>query len=207
VSEAAAVIRVRPRSSLLGVAVLTLLLVTAPLAGVAYWFAVARGLLVPTAVGHAAVLLVGVAVGVRQLAVVTEVRDGRLRGNGIFTPMVQVDLARIAQVDIVATYVGLRPTPVQQLLVRDAEGRRLYRLRGNFWPEGTLARVAAALPVPATVVTEPIDLGDFFGRYPGSAYWFENRPAVFAIGIALGAAAVVALAAGAVMLSGEPFAL
>lgn len=202
---AAPIIRVRPRSGLLGVGVLTLLVVTAPLYGVFYWFAVARGLVWQTLAGHVVITLLAVAVGFRQLALVVEVRDGRLRGNGICTPMVQVELSQIAHVDLVATYVGLRPGPVQQLLVRDAQGRRLFRMRGNFWPESTLSEVAAVLPVPATVVSEPIDLAEFFRRYPGSAYWFENRPAVTAVGIVAGVALVAALAAGALAITGEPF--
>jgi hypothetical protein len=203
----AARVRVRPRTGLLWTAVLTLLLVTAPLYGVLYWFAIPRGQLFPTLAGHLVVLLAGVAVGMRQLAVFAEVADGELRGNGIFTPLVRVELSRIASVDLVATYVGLRPEPVQQLLVRDADGHRLFRMRGNFWPTGVLLRLTAALPVPTTVTTEPIDVKDFFRNYPGSAYWFENRPAVTAIGIVLGLAVVAAVAAGAITLAGEPFAV
>jgi hypothetical protein len=199
-------VRVRPRTGLLWTAVLTLLLVTAPLYGVLYWFAIPRGQVLPTLSGHVAVALVGVAIGLRQLSVFVEVRDGVLEGNGIFSPLVRVELSRIASVDLVATYVGLRPNPVQQLLVRDAAGRRLFRMRGNFWPDDVLTRVAAALPVPATVTAEPIDVKEFFRRYPGSAYWFENRPAVTATGIVLGLAAVGAVAAGSIALAGEPFA-
>jgi hypothetical protein len=201
------VVRIRPRRGLLGVAVLTLLLVTAPLYGVLYWLALPRGLMWQAVSGHVGILLVSLAIGLRQLAVFAEVRDGVLRGNGIFTPVVRVDLARIASVDMVATYVGMRPDPVQQLLVRDAAGRRLFRMRGNFWPAGVLVRLAAALPVPTTVTAEPIDVKDFFRRYPGSAYWFENRPVVTAIGVVLGLVAVAAVAAVAIALTGEPFAL
>lgn len=203
----AATVRVRPRTGLIWTAVLTLLLVTSPLYGVLYWFAIPRDQVLPTLSGHVVVVLVGIAIGMRQLAVFAEVGGGQLQGNGIFSPLVRVELSRIASVDLVATYVGLRPEPVQQLLVRDAAGRRLFRMRGNFWPAGVLARLAAALPVPATVTAEPIDVKDFFRRYPGSAYWFENRPAVTAIGVVVGLVAVAAVAAGAIALAGESFAL
>ncbi|GAA2072452.1 hypothetical protein GCM10009840_01350 [Pseudolysinimonas kribbensis] len=203
----APVVRVRPRTGLLWTAVLTLLLVTSPLYGALYWFAIPHGQLLPTLSGHIVIVLVGIAIGMRQLAVFAEVRGGLLRGNGIFSPLIEVEVSRIASVDLVATYVGLRPNPVQQLLVRDASGRRLFRMRGNFWPASDLVRLAAALPVPTTVTAEPIDVKDFFRRYPGSAYWFENRPAVTAVGIVLGLAAVAAVAAGAIALAGEPFAI
>jgi hypothetical protein len=202
-----AVVRARPRTALLGTAVLTLFVVTAPLYGVLYWLAVPRGLLWQTLSGHVAILVIGSAVGARQLAVFVEVRGGRLSGNGIFSPTVHAELSRIDRVDIVATYVGMRPAPVRQLLVRDAEGRRLFRMRGNFWGDDVLTHVAAALPVTPALVAEPIDLPDFFRRYPGSAYWFENRPAVLAVAIVLGVAAAVSVAAGAIALSGQPFAV
>ncbi len=62
-----------------------------------------------------------------------EVTDTELRGNGIFSPMVHVPLDRIRSVLLVPTYVGQAPEAVTQLLVRDARGRRLFRMRGNFW--------------------------------------------------------------------------
>ena len=48
------------------------------------------------------------------------------------------------------------------VLVRDAGGARLFRMRGNYWNDGDLDRVAEVLPVAPITVTEPIDLRDFF---------------------------------------------
>jgi hypothetical protein len=203
--SAAAVVRVRPRAGLLGTAAITSVVVTSPLFAVLYWLGIAAGTWPIVLVAHAAVLLGCVLIGLRQLSLFVEVRDGRLRGNGIFTPLEQVELARIARVDLVDTYVGLNPTPVRQLLVRDAEGARLFRMRGNFWRPGDLERIAAALPVPPVTVTEPIDLREFFRRYPGSAYWFENKPAVTILAIAAGLIAVVAIAAASIALAGEGY--
>lgn len=129
-----------------------------------------------------------------------------LRGNGIFSPLEEVELSSIARVDLVNTYVGLVSTPVCQLLVRDAEGARLFRMRGNFWNDGDLERVAAALPVAAARVTEPLDLRDFFRRYPGSAYWFENKRIIAVAAILLAVAVVASVAAAVMMLAGEAFA-
>jgi hypothetical protein len=200
-------VRVRPRPGLLAIAVATMLLVTSPLFGVLYWFASANGEWVDVLAAHLVILLLCLLVGARQLLVFTEVDDGRLRGNGIFSPVEEVELGRIARVDLVDTYVGLTPTPVRQLLVRDRDGARLFRMRGNYWRPGDLEKVAASLPVAAVSVTEPIDLREFFGRYPGSAYWFENRRIVTIIGVALGLIAISAITFAAMVLAGEPFAI
>ena len=153
------------------------------------------------------VLVLCVLVGVRQLTVFAEVRDGMLRGNGIFSPVEEVALDRIARVDLVDTYVGLTPMPIRQLLVRDAEGVRLFRMRGNFWHVGDLEEIAGALPVAPVTTSEPLDLRDFFRDYPGSAYWFEDRRSITALSILVGIVAVVAVAAVAMLLAGEHTAL
>jgi hypothetical protein len=203
-TDAAPTVRIRTRGGLLVTAVVTMLLVTAPLFGVLYWFSARTGLWPEVLALHAIVTVACVLLGFRQLTIFTEVRDGVLRGNGIFSLTERVELSSIARVDLVSTYVGLAPAPVQQLLVRDAQGARLFRLRGNFWRPGALEQVAAALPVEPTVVSEPIDLREFFSRYPGSAYWFENRPAVLVVGIVLGVAGIAALVVAAIALIGEP---
>jgi hypothetical protein len=197
-------VRIRPRGALLRTATVTSLLVTSPLFGALYWFTIPRGAWIEVLVVHVVVLALCVLVGARQLTVFTEVRDGRLRGNGIFSPLEEVELDRIARVDLVDTYVGLTPGPVRQLLVRDARGDRLFRLRGSFWSPGDLERVAAALPVTAVTTAEPIDLRDFFRDYPGSAYWFEGRRAITIGSIVLGVIAVAGIAAAAMVIAGEP---
>jgi hypothetical protein len=107
-------------------------------------------------------------------------------------------------VDIVPVYVGQSPETVPQLLVRDAEGRRLYRLRGTFWHAGDLTKVAEALPVPARIAPEPMSFAEFFAAYPGSAYWFENRPWLMAGLLAVCIAASIAVAVGVMVLLGMP---
>lgn len=187
---------VRPKRDLLVTAMLSVLLAMIPLFAVLYWFAVDHGAVMTVLAGHVLVIVAATALLVRQLTVFTVVTDTEIRGRGIFSPMVRVPLARIASVHLVPTFVGHDPETVLQLLVRDVEGRRLYRMRGNFWPPGDLERVAAELPVAAQVGTEPMTLREFFAAYPGSAYWFENRPwliagllvAVAALGFGIGVA-------------------
>ncbi|MCU1415874.1 MAG: hypothetical protein JWP32_48 [Schumannella sp.] len=185
---------VRPRRSLLRTGFVSVVLAMIPLFGVLYWFSIEHGSWLVVFVVHVVVSLVAVAVLLRQTMVHSAVTETELVGNGIFSPMVRVPLTSVAKVDLVETYVGQAPESVTQLLVRDAEGKRLFRMRGSFYHDGDLQKIADALPAKPDVVREPIGLTEFFRTYPGSAYWFEHRPIlrVVVFGLALGAALAVA---------------
>jgi len=183
------VLRIVPRRSLLGSTIASTLAIVLPVSALFFWFAIPRGQGIFVVIALVIIIVAALAVLLRQLTVDTVLTSTELRGRGIFSPMVRVPLDTIASVVILPTYVGQAPEPVLQLLVRDAAGRRLFRLRGNFWHPGDLRKVANALPVATTSVAEPMTLPEFFAAYPGGAYWFENRPwvtvALFAIVIAI----------------------
>ena len=198
------VVRIAPRRSLLVSALVSILLVLIPVSAVLYWFAIPRGQGAWVALAQAIIVGASFALLLRQLTVDTVVADGELRGRGIFSPMERVPLERIATVDLVPVYVGQSPETVLQLLVRDADGRRLFRLRGTFWHTGDLQKVANSLPVPTQVAPEPMSISEFFAVYPGSAYWFENRPWLVAGLLAVVIAACIAIAIGVMTLLGMP---
>lgn len=187
-------VTVRPRRSLLTTGFVSIVLAMIPLFGVLYWFSFEHGSWFIVFVVHLIVLLAAVVVLVRQLTVYSAVTKTELVGRGIFSPLIRVPLSQVARVDLVETYVGQAPESVTQLLVRDADGKRLFRMRGSFYHDGDLPKIAAALPVKPDVVAEPIGLTEFFRSYPGSAYWFEHRPIlrVVVFAVALGAALVIA---------------
>lgn len=198
------VVRIVPRRSLLVSALVSIVVVLVPVSAVLYWFAIPRGQALWIALMQAIVVGVSLALLARQLTVDTVVADGELRGRGIFSPMVRVPLDTIASVDVVPVYVGQSPETVPQLLVRDAEGRRLFRLRGTFWHADDLTKVMDALPVPAQIVTEPMSFPEFFAAYPGSAYWFENRPWLMAGLLALVIVACIGIGVSVMVLLGMP---
>jgi hypothetical protein len=198
------VLRIAPRRSLLVSALASILVVLLPVSALLYWFAIPRGQAVFVAIAQAIVVGAAITILLRQLTVDTVVTETELRGRGIFSPMVRVPLDRIVSVVTVPTYLGQAPEPVKQLLVRDAAGRRLYRLRGNYWHPGDLQKVAAALPVATTVVTEPMSVKEFYAAYPGSAYWFENRPLLMAGMLAVVIAVCVSVAMGVMQLLDMP---
>ncbi len=190
-------LRVRPKTSLLSNAFASIILGTTPVFAVAYWFASSRGGLDIALLAHAIVLTVGLLLLWRQLSVFCAVTDDELIGNGIFSPLVRVKLADIRRVQLVPTYVGASPEPIMQLLATGDDGRRVFRMRGNFWRDDDLRALAAALPVPLEEVHDAMSARDFFRAHPGAAYWFEHRRpvqvAVVAVALLLALAAAVGI--------------
>ena len=200
----ATTVLVRPRRSLMTTAFFSIVLAMIPVFGVLYWFAAQHGSWWLVFVVHLAITVACLATLGRQLTVYTAVTGTELIGRGIFSPMLRVPLSDIAFVDLVPTYIGQSPDAVPQLLVRDASGARLFRMRGSFWSADDLAAVADALPVPTTTVHEPMSIREFYRTYPGSAYWFQNRPALWIVVVALAVAAAVAVATWVMTIFGVP---
>ncbi len=188
-------------------AFVSIVLAMIPVFGVLYWFAAQHNSWKLVFVVHVVVSVAAIALLLRQLTVYTAVTATELIGRGIFSPLQHVPLGSIASVVIVPTYAGQSLDPEQQLLVRDASGKRLFRMRGNFWQPGDLVAVAEALPGELVIVQEPISIRTFFRSYPGSAYWFEDKPVLW---IAVGVLAVllaVTIAAWVMTILGMPVAL
>lgn len=168
-------LRVRPKYSLLGNAFAAIVLGTTPIFAVTYWFTSTRGGTELAIAAHVGIISIALLLLWRQLRLYCAVTSDELVGNGIFSPLVRVPLARIHRVRLVPTFLGAAPEPVLQLLVTDANGRRLFRMRGSYWHTSELHALARALPVPVEETPEVLSRREFFTSYPGSAYWYENR--------------------------------
>jgi hypothetical protein len=197
-------LRVRPRRSLMTTAFVSIVLAMIPVFGVLYWFAVQHGSWGLVFVVHLAITIACLAILARQLTVFTAVTETELVGRGIFSPILRVPLSAISRVIIVPTYIGQSPDAVLQLLVQDASGARLFRMRGTYWNPEDLRAVANALPSTPKVVQEPIGIREFYRTYPGSAYWFQNKPALWIILFALAVLLIVAIAAWVMTIFGMP---
>ncbi len=200
----ATTLRVKPRRSLMTTAFISIVLAMIPVFGVLYWFAVQHGSWGLVFAVHLSITIACLGTLARQLTVFTAVTDTELIGRGIFSPMLRVPLNSIASVLVVPTYIGQSPDAVLQLLVRDASGTRLFRMRGTYWTPDDLNAVANALPVSPTFVHEPISIREFYRTYPGSAYWFQNKPALWIILFVLAVLLVVAVAAWVMTIFGMP---
>ena len=197
-------VTVKPRRSLITTAFISVVLAMIPLFGVLYWFAGEHGTWLVVLIVHAFVTVLCILAVARQLTVYSAVTETELVGRGIFSPLVRVPLDKIAAVYLIETYVGQAPESVTQLLVTDDDGKRLFRMRGNYYEPGELPALAAALPVAPQVVSEPIGITEFFRTYPGSAYWFEHRPVLWVVVFAVSLVIAIAATAWIMTVLGMP---
>lgn len=62
-----------------------------------------------------------------------------------------------------------------QLFVVCRDGHCSFRMRGRFWDEPTMARVAPILGLEETMREEPVTLAELRQTDPQLLYWFERR--------------------------------
>jgi hypothetical protein len=191
----------RPRRSLMRTAWIAGLLASVPVFAVLYWEAVDSDGSMSTVVHtHIAVMVAGLLVYWRQESVFTGITQGALVGNGIFSPVVRVPLEEIHRVEFVQVEPKDPGEPALQFVALDADGRTRFRMRAQYWYLDDLHALADRLGC-AGERRDPLTAEDFFDAYPGSAYWFEEHPAlrfalgaVGVLGAVLGATALVAAA-------------
>jgi hypothetical protein len=105
---------------------------------------------------------------------------------------------------LVETYRTNAPDTTPQLLVRGAGGVRLVRMRGIFWSRTNMKALAAAIDRPLTHFPDPMTTQEFFRTYPGSSYWFENRPVWAVVTVVVVFALVIGAVLAMMALSGIP---
>jgi hypothetical protein len=93
--------------------------------------------------------------------------------------------ADVASTYLVDTHTSNSPELLPQLLMLDAKGGRLLRMRGTFWSRDDMLRIAQATGAPLTVQTEPMTLKEFYALHPGTAYWYEGKLWLAIVGIVL----------------------
>ncbi len=197
-------VRVRPRNSLLRTGVLSYILLSLPLFGALYFLGASRGTW-PIALLVHLVTLVGAIGGYNVYrrtfigVTATELHERGALGGVRVTP-----LERISQAFLVSTYRSSSVETTEQFILCDSNGRRLVRMRGMFWTTSAMRAVAAATRAPLEESTEPITARIFFENYPGSAYWFENRPVLTWLAVIVVLAAVLGLVLGLMALIGIP---
>lgn len=177
VTVCTAPVAVRPRRALVRTGALSLAVAMVPLTAAVRVATVSGGnwgLLVGMQI---AALVLALAATLRWRMLETRVDERGLHGNGFLSPMLHVPPERIAAVYLVDTYVASGDI-VRQLLVTDAEGRRLFRRRGTYWGADALDRIAYALPVPVEVIDDPVSIRAFWRAHPSASYWFEDSPLV-----------------------------
>jgi len=195
---------VRPKPVVRRASLLTALFAGVPVLGVLYWLSIPRGTWPYVIVLQAVATAIFMTAYWRYDGVFIQVTRESIQERGFFTGRTSVPLDRVHSVVLANVYQESSLETLPQLIVLDADGRRLLRMRGTYWLEPDIQAVIKAIDRPVTTIPAPLTAPAFFNLYPGGAYWFENRPAIPVIGVILALALVLVAMAGLMALLGLP---
>jgi hypothetical protein len=181
---ASTTIRVAARGSVLRNTIYAAVAAGIPLFGVLYWLSLAQGIWLRVLVVQVIYTGLVVLIAVRHFGAFVEVTSTTITKQALFvrTTLNRSDAASSYLAD---THTSNSPDLLPQLLVLDANGGRLLRMRGTFWSREDMLRVAEAIGVPLTMESEPMTLKEFYARHPGAAYWYEGKLWLAIVGIVL----------------------
>jgi hypothetical protein len=190
-------VSVRPRSQIYGQTRLVAAALTLPIFAAMLWFAIPRGTWPRVIIAFAFILalyLVGLAL-LRAVRIVIE-RDALVERGFFFSN--RIAAKRIATALVVDVYRGVSTETNRQLFLLEGSGGLLLRMRGQFWSDEEIAKVAAAFDVPVQGPEDPITTTQLRTEMPELIYWFERWPWVGGLSVA-GAIALFALVLIALM--------
>ncbi|MCY7326793.1 MAG: hypothetical protein LH605_11785 [Microbacteriaceae bacterium] len=199
--------RVMPRRILVRNALWSYVLISLALFGSLYYLSIPRGTWPGLLLGQLGTILLCLIAYLRYRSTYIEVTTESIAERGFFGLTRRIPLSRVATTVLAETYRSHAPDSTPQLLVRDAAGRRLLRMRGTFWSLAAIRRVADAIGVPTEHHPDPTTSREFFANFPGSAYWFEHRPALFVVTALAVFAVSLAVVLGLMSLAGIPIRL
>jgi hypothetical protein len=177
-------VRVAARGSVLRNTIYAAFAAGIPLFGVLYWLSLAQGNWLRVLVVQAIYTGFFALIAVRHFGAHVEVTSTTVTKQALFvrTTLSRADVASSYLVD---THTSNSPELLPQLVLLDAQGGRLMRMRGTFWSRDDMVRVAEAIGAPLTVQTEPMTLKEFYALRPGTAYWYEGKLWLAIVGIVL----------------------
>jgi hypothetical protein len=194
---------VRPKASLLRSVLSSVVLFSLPLYGALYVLGVSRGswlvVLGSQCIGIALCVLVWARY--RAIAVVVSAVD--ITEQGMFFRQ-RCPLEAVHRVILAEIYRSSSAEIWHQLLIIDADNNRLLRMRGIFWGEAEMRRVAAAIGIAVTETAEPVTRQAFMAEHPKSVDWYERNRGLAALVLAAALIAAVGIVVGLMALAGVP---
>lgn len=139
------------------------------------WLTVATEIWPVVALAEIVVTGVFVAIYLRFRRVFAAVTRSGFVKRGLLPPFTAVDRSRIDRVLVNLVYRSYSIESLTQLVALDANGRRLFRLNGVFWPDEGISAVADALGIKTTVDKVPLSRRDYYRRFPMAQAWYERR--------------------------------
>ena len=204
--SSAGTVRVRPRASLARTGLIAIAIGGLPLFGVLYWMSASQGSWRRVLVIHVIAIVIAGLAWVRHSNAYAEVSETRVIKQAFFG-FDSVDRLSVASAVIAQTWRPGSSDSVPQLLLLDADGKRLIRFRGTFWSLESMEELVSALGVTVTREQEPVSLREFFETHPTAAYWYEGKPWVAAAGIVVAFAGAFAIMSWLMIAIGAPSAL
>ncbi|MCU1556149.1 MAG: hypothetical protein JWN09_144 [Microbacteriaceae bacterium] len=199
-------VRIRPKPTLIRSGLLMLLIVPLPIFAALLFLGLSSGSWPIAVIGEALCMLLCWLGLVMFRATFVGVTTTSIVEHGFFGRATTAPLSEVASVVLAHTYSTSTTETLPQLIVRDRNGVRLLRLRGIFWTEESMRVIADSIGGDLELPPEAMTSAEFFDRYAGSAYWFENRPVVAGVGIAVLLAVCVGVVLGLMRLLGQPMA-
>lgn len=197
-------VRLTPSIGLVRNTLLSILLVTVTVFGVLLFLGLRNGSWPIAAAGGVLTLLLTAIGYVRYrltfVGITTATIEER-RYCGGRTSFPRSDVASIVLADV---YSNSSPDSSPQLIVRNSAGRRILRMRGAFWSIEAMNSLVSSLDIEPYRPAAAMSTAEFFRRFPGTAYWFENRPALTGAAVIGVLVAAAAAALGIMWVLGLP---
>ncbi len=189
---------VRPRSQVLGQTRIVAGALILPVFAAMLWFALPRGTWPRVIIAFLFVLALYLAGAFLLRHVSIRLTSGGLIERGFFFHDNRIPAKRIATAYLVDVYRGVSTETNRQLFLLDSTGELLLRMRGEFWTDADLERVATAFDVPIRHLPDPVTAAQLRAESPELLYWFERWPWVGGLCVA-GAISLLALTLIALM--------
>lgn len=166
----------RPQPHLFLRGIVAVLALTTPVFAVLYWLALPTGGWPFVIVAHVFVVVATVYGVTSFLNTTITLRPAEAVERGFFGRSTRVGFGEPGEVILVQVYEGSTLDILPHLFVASRQGRLLIRMRGQFWSEADMERVAEAFEVPVTRPAEPMTMNQVRRAWPRLLYWFERIP-------------------------------
>ncbi|MFM9920554.1 hypothetical protein [Lacisediminihabitans sp. H27-G8] len=195
----------RPRRSLLWSGILILIIVPIPIVAMLVTLGLPSGSWRVSAITEALVIVLFF-VGLYLLRTTYVVISAdHFTERGFFRPAVVTPISEVRSMVLAQTFSSSSSETLPQLILRNARGERILRMRGVFWTEESMRQAATAIGTPLEEPAEPLTSKQFFELYAGTAYWFENRRSLTIGVIVLIGLVCIGIVLGLMVLLGLPF--
>ena len=146
-----------------------------PIFAVLYWLTVPEGTWLPVAVAQLGVTVVfglGV-VGFHRTGIWVD--HSGITERGFFGRVDSYPAAEVGSILLLELYLGDALDTNAHLFVVGVDGRRLVRMRGQYYSHAAMDTVIEQLGAPVVRVSEPMTLRELNRARPELLYWFERR--------------------------------